>query len=86
MLVASIHAHLLHEREGDAVARGAEGLDLLSIARFPVQELVAGEAEQGGALIGVSPLQRFELLVLRCPAAARGHIDHEHRAVAVGHE
>ena len=40
-------------------------------------ELVAGEAEDGEALVAVGLLQALETLVLGGESAFRGHIDHQ---------
>src|SRR5690606_12217825 len=69
VLVPAVHARLLHEREGDAVGRRAELLDLLGRAGLLPHELVAGEPDNGEPAVGVLLLQFLELLVLRGVAA-----------------
>src|SRR5690606_8344983 len=57
---------------------GAELLDLLDGTRLLTHELIAGEAQDGEAALGVGALQLLELLVLGRQTAPGGDVDHQH--------
>src|SRR4029077_20821695 len=74
---------LREQRKRDAVARGAELLDVGVAARLLAAELIAGEAEDRETtrrVLGVELLQRF---VLRGEPALRGHVDDEQNLASI---
>ncbi len=79
----TVDVDLLEEREGHAVGRRAEGLDLLSSAGLLFTELVARDPEHREAPIGVALLQVLKAYVLRRQAAAGGNVDHQNGLVGV---
>jgi len=56
------------------------------VAGFLVTELIAGETEDGEALLLMVPVQRFKAGVLRREAALARDVDDEQRAAAIGIE
>ena len=63
--VVAVDVDLGEHREGDAVVALAERRDLGLVARLLVAELVAGEAEDGEAPLGVGVVQLLQPGVLR---------------------
>jgi hypothetical protein len=61
----AVHLDLREQREADAVARLAEGGDLVGASGLLGSELVAREAEDGEALVGVLLVELLQTGVLR---------------------
>src|SRR5262245_55582617 len=70
--IGAVHLDLREHREGDAVARLAERLDLGLGPRLLPPELVAREAEHGEAVAQVLVVDLLEALVVRREPALRG--------------
>lgn len=83
-LLFAFDVDFVHEGEGDFVGQGAEGLDFRNGAGFLAAEVIAGEAEDGEALIAEALLEGFEAGVLRGVAALRCDIDDEDDFASVG--
>src|SRR5262249_30426305 len=84
--LVAVDVDLLHHREGDAVGRAAEGLDLLGGAGLLVTELVAREADHLEAARLVLLLERLEGGVLRGEAALGGDVHEQERLALLGGE
>ncbi len=76
----------IEQGEADAVFGGAELLDFLIAARFLTAKVVAGEAEDGEAVVREGLVQCLQFRVLLGVAALGGHIDDEHHFAFIGLE
>ena len=79
----AVHLHLLEHGEGHPVGGRTEGGDLLGGPGLLLAELVAGESEDGEALVTVGLLQSLQSLVLGGEPALGGHVDHQQRLAAI---
>src|SRR4051794_35628638 len=79
----AVHLDLLGHREGDAVRRRAERLDLVRGAGLLLAELVAGDAEHAEPAVLVLLVDLLEARVLRREPALRGDVHEEDGLVLV---
>src|SRR4051812_1784275 len=84
--IVAVDVDLLEHREAHAVVALAEGADLLVAARVLAAELVAREAEDHEALVGVLLVQLLQTLELGRETALRGGVDDERHLARVGLE
>ncbi len=78
VLVFAFDDDFVEQRKGDAVFAGAEFLDVLVGAGFLAAEVVAGEGEDGEAVLFEGFVEGLELSVLLGVAALGGDVDDEH--------
>src|SRR4051794_106155 len=82
----AIDLDLREQRKADAVILCAERRNAVFVARFLTAELVAREAEDHEATIGILAVQRLESRVLRRQSALAGGVDDEQHLALVSAE
>jgi len=75
--ILSVDIDLLREREGHAVCRRAEALDLFSRTWLLTEKLVAGKADDAEPAVLVTLLESLKSGVLRRQSALRSDIDEQ---------